>query len=70
MKIASPAGQTVKALSLLYNYLRRLEPIRGGKLVTDARDQHPLEPGVWSCSLRAFLCKPPCGTCKKEAGWY
>ena len=26
--------------------------------------------GTESCSLKAFLREPPCGTCKKEAGWY
>ena len=52
--------------------LRRLagsSPTRGGRLVTDARDQQPFTSGEWgleSCSLRAFLREPPCGTCKKD----
>ena len=36
----------------------------GGKLIADASDQQPYEPGEWgheSCSLRVFLCEPPCG---------
>ena len=43
--------------------------MRGGRLVAYARDQQPFEAGekgIESCSLRAFLREPPCGTCKKD----
>ena len=46
-----------------------LSSTRGGRLVADARDQQPFEPGKWgleSCSLRPFLREPPCRTCKKH----
>ena len=49
------------------------EPTRGGKPRAWCMTLEPFERGEWvteSCSLRAFLRKPPCGTCKMEAGRY
>ena len=56
-------------LMAIFRRLAGSSPTRGGRLVADARDQQPFEPGEWgleSCSLRAFLREPPCRTCKKH----
>ena len=66
---AFPGGSIGEASILLFWRLAGLSPTQVGRLVADARDQQPFEPGEWgleSCSLRAFLQKPPCGTCKKD----
>ena len=66
---ASPDGSIGKASILLFRRLADSSPTQGGRLVADARDQQPLEPGEWgleSCSLSAFLREPPCGTSKKN----
>ena len=66
---AFPGGSDGKALILLFRRLAGSNPTWGGRLVADARDQQPFEPGEWgleSCSLRAFLREPPCRTCKKH----
>ena len=44
-------------------------PTQGGRQVADARNQQPFEKGTESCSLRAFLHKPPCRTCKRDLGF-
>ena len=68
-KKAFLGGSIGKALILLFRRLAASSPTRGGRLIADARDQQPFEPGEWgleSCSLRSFLREPPCRTCKKH----
>ena len=62
-------GSIGKALKVLFRHLAGSSPTWGGRLVADARDQQPFEPGEWGLengSLRAFLREPPCRTCKKH----
>ena len=65
-------ADSIKASSLLYDYLRRFEPTRRGKLVTDARDQQPFEPVEWG--LRVVLSGHFCASLyvgqarRKQAG--
>ena len=42
---ASPGGSIGKASILLFRRLAGSSPTRGGRLVADARDQQPFEPG-------------------------
>ena len=67
--VAFLGGSIGKAPILLFRRLAGSSPTQGGRLVAVTRDQQPFEPGEWgleSCSLRAFLREPPCGTCKKH----
>ena len=50
-------GPIGKASMLLFRRLAGSSPTQVGRLVADAFE---------SCSLRAFLRKPPCRTCKKH----
>jgi len=66
---AFPGGLIGRASILLFRGLAGSSPTREGRLVADARDQQPFEPGEWgleSCSLSAFLREPPCRACKKH----
>ena len=40
-------AESIKALSLIYDYLHRFKPTRGRKLFADVRNQQPFEPEEW-----------------------
>ena len=50
---AFPGGSIGKASILLFRRRAGSSPTRGGRLVADARDQQPFEPGEWG--LRVVL---------------